>query len=134
MPSETAVWYGESMERELCGWLIKGDPDRPCVYKLDHKDRSHRDATYLEGRRGCQREYSREYSREYHRERRAADPEFCEYRVEKLREWRALTVKGQTQRERANMTPEEQAVYLKEIEKAIGKDFFEVVLGEDTSA
>lgn len=126
MPSETAVWYGESMERELCGWLIKGDPDRPCVYKLDHKDRSHHDATYLEGRR--------EYRREYNRERRAADPELCEYRVEKNREWRALTVKGQTQRERANMTPEEQAVYLKEIEKAIGKDFFEVVLGEDTSA
>jgi hypothetical protein len=43
--------YPESEEmRETCGYLIKGDPERPCAQPKGHKDRQHRDADQRERR------------------------------------------------------------------------------------
>jgi 5-methylcytosine-specific restriction endonuclease McrA len=74
-------------EKTTCGWLICGDPTRPCARRLGHNF-YHQDLPTLE--------HAREAARERSRKIRAADPEgylarFHAYRAshpEKVREWK----------------------------------------------
>lgn len=42
--------------RELCGWLISGDINRPCAWSAGHTT-SHRDLTYIEARASDKRKH-----------------------------------------------------------------------------
>lgn len=93
---------------------------------------------YYEDNRETIAEYKRRY-REDNREslsekQRRYYEDNREALLEKQRRYQDLTLMGQTRYERAGMTPEEQAAYLAECEKNLGKDFYEIVLGEGNDA
>lgn len=68
-----------------------------------------------------------EQKRRYREENREAVLEY-------QRRWRNLTIMGATSRDRQDMPPEEQAAYLAECGQNLGKDFYEIVLGEGNDA
>lgn len=68
-------------DKETCGWLIKGDPERPCARGPNHTDR-HRDTKYLKAYYERHTEYKRDYLLKFHEanpnyrsEYRGANPE-----------------------------------------------------------
>jgi 5-methylcytosine-specific restriction endonuclease McrA len=72
---------------DTCGWLIGGDPNRPCMRKPGHKDSRHHDAAQLNIRRvqaasfreanlELTRKRTREAQRNYYRENRKTIREY----------------------------------------------------------
>lgn len=67
--------------RARCGYLIKGDPERPCAEPAGHTDKHHRDSAFREKKRERNRKYEQEH-REENRER--SRKHYQQHREERL--------------------------------------------------